>query len=163
MSPKHVSSDGGTKLYVLGIPLVIRIHGRDTGGAVSAVESHDRPGGGPPPHIHHREEETFYVLEGALEIMHGDRWLTAGPGDFVFIPRGVVHRFLNAGTTDARAVVTFTPAGMEGFFRAALERVDDPDARIPDNLDEVIARSIAAAPRYGMEIVTDPASRERAA
>src|SRR5437867_11302264 len=54
MKPIQIPSDGGKKLNVLGIPMVIRIHGRDTGGVVSAVESHDVPGGGPPPHIHHR-------------------------------------------------------------------------------------------------------------
>src|SRR5205085_904197 len=27
----------------------------------------------PPPHIHHNEDEAFYVLEGELTIMVGDR------------------------------------------------------------------------------------------
>ena len=61
MKPIQVRSRGGTKINVLGIPLVIRIRGHDTGGVVSAVESHDVPGGGPPPHIHHREDETFQI------------------------------------------------------------------------------------------------------
>src|SRR5688572_31912107 len=67
MNPIQVSHDGGRRLNVLGIPMVIRIHGRDTGGVVSAVESHDVAGGGPPPHIHHREDETFQILEGEYE------------------------------------------------------------------------------------------------
>ena len=41
MKPIQISSDGGKKINVLGIPMVIRIHGRNTGGVVSAVESHD--------------------------------------------------------------------------------------------------------------------------
>jgi len=52
MKPIHTPAAGGRKVNVLGIPMVIRIHGSDTGGVVSAVESHDVPGGGPPPHIH---------------------------------------------------------------------------------------------------------------
>jgi hypothetical protein len=59
MNPILISSDGGKKVNVLGISMVIRIHGSDTGGVVSVVESHDVPGGDPPPHIHHREDETF--------------------------------------------------------------------------------------------------------
>src|ERR1051326_491448 len=66
MNPIQVPSDGGRKISVLGIPMVIRIHGRDTGGIVSAVESHDVPGGGPPPHIHHREDETFQIIEETM-------------------------------------------------------------------------------------------------
>src|SRR4030095_12279245 len=67
MNPIQVPNDGGNKVNVLGIPMVIRIHGRDTGGVLSAVESHDVPGGGPPLHIHHREDETFQILEGEYE------------------------------------------------------------------------------------------------
>ena len=73
MNPKQVPNDGGKKVNILGIPMVIRIHGRDTGGVVSAVESHDVPGGGPPPHIHHREDETgrHFFLEHAEPSGHG--------------------------------------------------------------------------------------------
>src|SRR5438876_11119418 len=64
--------------------MVIRIHGRDTGGLVSAVESHDMPGGGPPPHIHHREDETFQVLEGEYEWTVGGKTFIAKKGATIF-------------------------------------------------------------------------------
>jgi mannose-6-phosphate isomerase-like protein (cupin superfamily) len=67
MNPIQVPNDGGKQVNILGIPMLIRIHGRDTGGVVSVVESHDVPGSGPPPHIHHREDETFQILEGGCE------------------------------------------------------------------------------------------------
>ena len=51
MNPIQIPSEGGRQINVLGIPMVIRIHGRDTGGTVAVVESHDMPGGGPPSHI----------------------------------------------------------------------------------------------------------------
>jgi hypothetical protein len=56
-NPIQVPNDGGRKVNVLGIPMVIRIHGRDTDGLVSVVESHDVPRGGPPGRIHRREDE----------------------------------------------------------------------------------------------------------
>src|ERR1700752_2979504 len=77
MNPIHVPSDGGKKVNILGIPMVIRLHGRDTGGVVSAVESHDVTGGGPPPHIHHREDETFQVIEGEYEWTVGGKTFIA--------------------------------------------------------------------------------------
>jgi hypothetical protein len=47
MNPIQIPSEGGKQVNVLGIPMVIRIHGRDTDGAVAVVESHDVPDGGP--------------------------------------------------------------------------------------------------------------------
>ena len=37
MNPIQIPSDGGKKINVLGIPMVIRIHGRDTGGVVKGI------------------------------------------------------------------------------------------------------------------------------
>src|ERR1051325_11283786 len=91
MNPIQVPNDGGKKVNVLGIPMVTRIHGRDTGGTVRAVESHDVTGGGPPPHIHHREDETFQILEGDYEWTVGDKKLVAQKGATIFAPRGVPH------------------------------------------------------------------------
>jgi hypothetical protein len=48
MNPIHVPPNDGTSVNILGTPMLIRIHGRDTGGVLSVVETHDLPGGGPP-------------------------------------------------------------------------------------------------------------------
>ena len=105
------------------------------------------PGGGPPPHIHTREDETFYVLEGEIEFVLGDDVVTATAGAFVNVPRGTVHCFRNTGTEGARLILTFTPANMEHFFEETLERVTDPSVPPIDDIDEVAARYVAAAPR----------------
>jgi quercetin dioxygenase-like cupin family protein len=113
------------------------------------------PGGGPPPHIHPREDETFYLLEGSVEFLLGEQTIVAGPGDFVNIPRGTVHRFQNTGTETARIILTFTPAGIERWFEETLEQApnDVQEEDVPDNLEEVAARYVAAAPKYGLEFV----------
>lgn len=103
-------------MNVLGIPMVIRIHGRDTGGVVSSVESHDVPGGGPPPHIHHREDEIFQILEGEYECTVGGKTFTAQKGATIFAPRGVPHTYRYLGQTPGRLMCVITPAGFEGFF-----------------------------------------------
>src|ERR1051325_4670191 len=108
--------DGGKKLSVLGIPMVIRLHGRDTGGIVSAVESHDVPGGGPPPHIHRREDETFQILEGEYEWTVGDKKFVAQKGTTIFAPRGIPHTYRYLGKTPGRLMCVITPSGFEGFF-----------------------------------------------
>jgi quercetin dioxygenase-like cupin family protein len=129
------------------------VTGEETGGAYFAMEAFVPPGGGPPPHIHRNEDETFYVVEGTMDILLAGTWVTAAPGDFVNVPRGQVHRFLNTGDAVSRMIVTFTPSGMEDFFRETLDRVVDAGRPIPDNIDEIAARYAESAPRHGLEFV----------
>ena len=129
------------------------VTGEESGGAYFAMEALVPPGGGPPPHIHREEDETFYLLEGHIEFRLGEETITAGPGDFVNIPRGTVHSFHNAGAETARMVLTFTPAGIERFFEETLEPAPNDAVDAPDNVDEVAARYVAASARYGLEFV----------
>jgi quercetin dioxygenase-like cupin family protein len=130
------------------------VTGDETGGAYFAMEAIVPPGGGPPPHIHRREDETFYVVEGECSILLGEDWITASVGDFVNVPRGTVHRFHNQGTEAMRMILTFTPAGIENFFEETLDRAEDPSQAPPDNLEELAARFVEVAPRYGIEFYT---------
>jgi quercetin dioxygenase-like cupin family protein len=143
MKPIHTPSDGGRKLNVLGIPMVIRIHGRETGGVVSAVESHDVPGGGPPPHIHHREDETFQILAGEYEWTVDGKTFVARKGDTIFAPRGVAHTYRYLGQSPGRLMCVITPAGFEGFFEAigALSAQEQQD----------IPRVIGIGTKFGLE------------
>ena len=129
------------------------VTGEESGGAYFAMEALVPPGGGPPPHIHRREDETFYLLEGQIEFVLGDETITAGPGDFVNVPRGTVHCFRNAGTATARLVLTFTPAGIERFFEETLEPAPNEADGAPDNVEEVAARYVEASARHGLEFV----------
>jgi uncharacterized RmlC-like cupin family protein len=58
---------------------------------------------------HHGEYETaIYVLSGALRMEFGpggSSAVDAGPGDFVFVPRGVVHRESNPSSTPTDVIV----------------------------------------------------------
>ena len=149
----HRPADTGSAFWGPGDHYTFLVTGEESGGAYFAMEALVPPGGGPPPHIHTREDETFYLLEGEVEFLLGDDLVVAGPGDFVNVPRGTVHRFRNAGAETARMVLTFSPAGMERFFEETLEEAPNGAHDAPDNVDEVAARYVAAAPRYGLEFV----------
>ncbi len=148
MQPIHTPSTGGKKLNVLGIPMILRIDGRDTDGIVSVVESHDVPGGGPPMHIHNREDETFQILEGEYEWTVGGKRFAAQKGDTIFAPRGVPHTYRYLGVAPGRLMCTITPAGFEGFF-------EDIDALTPAQQQE-IPRVLAIAAKYGMDVLPPP-------
>ena len=74
------------------------------------------PGEGANPHAHVDEEEQFYVIAGELTYAVGGETMPVAAGDFVHIPRGVVHSFQN-GDRQAKLLATFGPGtGIEGLF-----------------------------------------------
>jgi mannose-6-phosphate isomerase-like protein (cupin superfamily) len=148
MNPIQIPSDGGTQVNVLGIPMFIRIHGRDTGGAVAVVESHDVTGGGPPPHIHHREDEIFQILEGEYEWTVGGKTFVARKGATIFAPREVPHTYRYLGQTPGRLMCVITPSGFEGFF-------EEIGALSPPQQQE-IPRVLEIASKYELEILPPP-------
>jgi quercetin dioxygenase-like cupin family protein len=48
-------------------------------------------------HAHSDHEQAFYVLEGDMEVTVGEEVRQIGPGDSVFLPRGVFHKHRNVG------------------------------------------------------------------
>jgi uncharacterized RmlC-like cupin family protein len=64
---------------------------------------------------HHGEQDTcVYVIEGTVRIEFGPggaQAVDAGPGDFIYIPKHVVHRACNPGSTTAQEVVTRSGTG----------------------------------------------------
>ena len=142
----------GERLWIAGDTISLKATAADTGGAFTLIEVLAAPEGGPPPHIHIGEDETFYVLDGVFEILIGDRLVHAECGTFAFVPRGTVHRFRCIGDRLGRLLVLFTPGGIEGFFRAAGSPATGDRPAPPIDAAE-IARTEAAAPRYGVRVV----------
>jgi quercetin dioxygenase-like cupin family protein len=149
----HQPADTGPCYWGPGDRYTFLVTGAQSNGAYFIMEGIIPPGGGPPLHIHHREEESFYLLEGTLEITLGEKKFNAMTGDFIQIPRGTVHRFHNVGSTTARMLLLFSPAGMERYFEETLEPVQDRSAAIPPVTDAVIARLVSAGPKHGLEFV----------
>lgn len=64
---------------------------------------------GPPPHVHRRQVDSFYVLEGELELLLGDDKVRAPAGSVAVAPPNVVHTFWNPGPEPARYLNFHTP------------------------------------------------------
>jgi mannose-6-phosphate isomerase-like protein (cupin superfamily) len=122
----------------------------NTGDAFILLEVGIPPQSSPPPHLHHREDEAYYVLEGEMEVMDGDRTFVAGAGSFVFLPRGTLHRFKNIGAQTAKMLIMAIPAGLEKFIREVGQPAQEGQTAPPLGPDEV-ERTLAAVPKYGME------------
>jgi len=134
------------------------ITGEQTGGAFFMAEVSVLPGGSNPPHIHHREDECFYLQEGTMTIQVGGKTQTASAGDFIRLPRGVAHSFVNNGDVDAKVLLVVAPAGLESFFKEAFYPVEDRSAAMPPMTGEFMARVLEAAPKCGLEFLP-PASQ----
>jgi quercetin dioxygenase-like cupin family protein len=113
----HVPAGQGATTWFSGDTYTIKASGESTDGSLGLVEATVPPGGGPIAHAHTRTDEAFYVLSGELEILDGARTFVARTGDFVFIPRGIRHRFKNTGVHGVRMLFMFTPGGEESVFR----------------------------------------------
>jgi quercetin dioxygenase-like cupin family protein len=143
-----LGAGAGKTISVLGDSYTYKAAKEETGGAYALIEC-TVVGDGPSPHIHTSEEEAFYVLEGELNVLVGERTVTATAGAFVLVPRGTVHTFSKAGTASAKILTIISPAGFEKFF----EEIAGP----PD-----LGKIMALAPKFHLEIVgPSPEQSER--
>jgi len=67
---------------------------------------------GPGPHSH-EEDDCFYVLEGTMSILVGERWIDAPKGAFVLVPGGITHDFENRTSQRAGLLNVCAPGGFE--------------------------------------------------
>lgn len=64
---------------------------------------------GRDPQQPHTRDELYVVVEGSGEFVNGDAREAFGPGDVLFVPAGVVHRFENFTDDLAVWVVFYGP------------------------------------------------------
>jgi mannose-6-phosphate isomerase-like protein (cupin superfamily) len=110
----------GPELFA-GSRFIWHLTADQTGGQASLADVLVRPGSEPPVHVHAREDEAYIVLEGEVTFLRGSETIDAGPGEAVFLPRGLQHGFA-VRTPIARLMFLCTPGGLEKSF----DRVSQP-------------------------------------
>jgi len=92
------------------------------------------PGGPPGPprliapvHLHHRDDEAWYVLEGALLVQVGDQVVEARAGAGVLVPKGTLHTYWNPGPGPVRYLLITT----SNIYRLIQEIHAMPDRSAP--------------------------------
>lgn len=101
----------------------LKLAGEQSGGDYAVVEWRVRTGDEPPIHTHTREDETIYVLDGAVTAFVGEQRIDVAAGSYAALPKGVPHG-LSVRGDEARLLITLAPAGAEYFFVPR----DDSDA-----------------------------------
>jgi len=133
LKPYVLAPGQGQNVKFLATHMSVKATAEQTGGDFGFIEEMAGPGFSPPLHIHHREHEAMWVLDGEVTFKCADQILEAGPGSFVFLPRGIPHTFVIEGDTHAHMLVLCTPGGFEGFhIEGGTPAVDDS---IPASFD----------------------------
>jgi quercetin dioxygenase-like cupin family protein len=103
----------------------LKLAGEESGGDWAVVEWRLRAGDEPPIHIHTREDETLYVLDGAITAFVGDERIEVEAGSYAALPKDVPHG-LSVRGEEVRLLVTLEPAGAEYLFVPRDENDADP-------------------------------------
>lgn len=155
---KHVLPNRGKTYRARGFLCTFKLLASDTNGAFTLSEASNAPNTGVPPHIQHMEDEAFIILEGEYTFQVEDQTLQCGPGEVLYVPRGVPHAFENTGTKPGRILILQAPGGIhEQYFAEAWEPIEDITNLPPEGGPPDFSKIKAAAQRHGIEMVSAPA------
>lgn len=112
--PHKIENGEGEVITFLGV-----VRGRD--GNRLEIEVFAPPNVGAPMHLHHLQDESITVVAGKIGLQFdGEPPRYAEAGETILLPRGVGHRWWNAGTTELRCTGWATPSNNLEYFLAAL-------------------------------------------
>ena len=134
----------------------VLLSGDETGGQFGVFTMQAPRGQLIPAHNHHGTHEVFYVVDGSVRVFVAGqdgtkRSRRLGPGDFGFVPAGLVHAYQ---VEEAAQVLGVATGGFERFFQQMGQPTDhatpDQPPFIPD-----FPRMQAAAQAHDMEFLPD--------
>ena len=86
-------------------------------------------------HIHRRHVDSFYVLEGQLELTVAGETVHARAGEVVHAPPSVVHSFKNSSTERVRFLNIHTPGMRFDEYIRRMDAGEDVDPAEYDSFD----------------------------
>jgi quercetin dioxygenase-like cupin family protein len=145
----------GEPLWFLHNLSRILVDGEASEDRFSLLDMTGAPGEMPPLHVHHEEDETFYVLDGELELYIADREsVSVGPGQAAFAPRGVPHAYRVTSHDQARWLVACTGTSFARLVRDTSVSATSFTLPVDPRFDLEEIASISA--RNGIEILGPP-------
>jgi mannose-6-phosphate isomerase-like protein (cupin superfamily) len=115
--------------YDMGrIQAVFKADGAETAGRYSISEWWLEPNTTGPGAHSHPEDDVFYVVDGTMTLLVGDRWIDAPKGAFVLVPGGMTHDFQNRGSERAGVLNFSAPGTFEQHMPAIVEWFTDNPA-----------------------------------
>ena len=110
---------GEGRCYEMGrIGAVFKADEKETAGKYSISEWWLEPNTQGPGAHSHDEDDVFYVLEGTMSFLLGDKWIDATKGSFVLAAGGTTHDFQNRSSSRAGVLNISVPGDFEGNMPA---------------------------------------------
>lgn len=105
---------GEGRSYPMGrISAIFKADGEETNKRYSISEWWLEPHTQGPGAHSHEEDDIFFVIEGTMSFLIGDRWIDAPEGSFVLAPGGMTHDFENRSSARAGALNFSIPGDFE--------------------------------------------------
>lgn len=123
-APKFLLPDEGESFNVADSTFTTKISGKETNGQWIMYEIAASVGYKPPLHSH-PWDETFYILEGEIEIQVGSLKTMSKVGSVMFVPTNVPHTYKICSQI-ARFLVILAPASADVFYREYGEKSTAP-------------------------------------
>ncbi len=119
-----------------------KVVGEETGGQIGLFEYTMEPGArGANAHTHQKLTEIFYIVEGEVELLAGERKVVGRPGTLLLVPPGQVHGFSNSSSHRSTMLIIFCPADRrEGYFEGMAELTRDGRRPSREELLELMRR-----------------------
>ena len=144
--------DEGTAWWWFNSLAVVKASSKETGGLFTVLEVTDPPNEATPLHVHHREDESFFILEGTATFEIGDSTVEASPGDFLYGPRGIPHRY-TAGAEGCRLLFFLTPGGFDELVAQISQPAERRELPPPSDDEPDWERIASIAASYGNEML----------
>lgn len=118
-----VLQPGEGRRYALGaMQAVFKADEKETAAAYSISEWWlDPHTPGPGAHSHEANDDIFYIIEGVVRVLVGERCIDASRGCFVRVPAGVMHDFSNETDERAGLLNFYVPGGFERDMPAIVD------------------------------------------
>lgn len=125
--PYFLREGDGERAVLIDSLFTVLLSADETGGQFGVFTMEAPQGEVIPPHSHGTHHEIFYVTAGAITIHLEDergerRARELGPGDFGYVPAGIVHAY--RVQADRTRVLGVSSGGFERFFATLGEPTD---------------------------------------
>ena len=154
VAPITIVANEASAISMVGDTYQILLSGEQTGGNMAIMNFMIPPGGGPGPHAHAEIQESFYIIDGEIEVKSEAGTYVAKKGSFVSIPKGgMVHQFKNKGKQTAHVLCVVVPAGLDSMFVEGGRPVAAGSFLPPPEMTpEYVEKLQKAAVKYGQQL-----------
>ena len=136
---KIVRSDEGRHVRVLSDEVCIKLASSESPRKMVVVTVSLPAAGFVPPHMHAKEEEVYFILEGAMTMYLGNGEFEVGTGDFVHVPQGTIHGYRNDGAQPCRFLAWTVGGAIDQFFIEMGDKIKNMPDDLP-RMPEILAK-----------------------